>query len=357
MKILHLTSGKVWGGTECYILELYRRQTKEGHDVEVISANRPAVVDIFRKQGVKITTMQMHGHINVITPLKIAMKILATKGPVAIHVHKYNDAFIALNARRLLGNPDRVRIVSTTHLIEPAPTCRKYNRMYRGIDAMIFVSEAALKEFLSTSPDVDQTRLHVVHNSISPDRKHYKIAKKRDNDFVELMYAGRLIHEKGVDTLIKALSSVPNAKLKICGKGEDDYVASLKVLAEKLNVSDRIEWLDFQSDIFSQIASADIGIVPSRGAESFGLIILEFMSYAVPVITTDNGAQKEIITDGVDGLLVSPDDPTALAGAISRLTDDRNLRTKIGKSGQTTYLNRFSYDDFYKKILSLYNGV
>lgn len=357
MKIIHLTSGNVWGGSECYILELYKRQTAEGHDVEIISADRPDVVNIFRQLDCKVTTMQMHGHVNILTPVRLAMKILAAKGPVVIHVHKFNDALIAANARRLAGNPDRVRIVSTTHIIEPAATDRKHTRMYDSLDAMIFVSKAALDCFLSTNPAVDRSRLHIVHNSISRNRIHYEIAKRRDNDRVELMYAGRLIQGKGVDTLIEAMSMIPDAGLKICGKGEDAYVAELKSMAERLNVADRIKWVDFQSDIFSQIATADIGVVPSLQPESFGLIILEFMSHAVPVVTTDNGAQKEIITDGVDGMPVPPGNPAKMAEAIRRLVEDRHLRDRIGKSGLTTFQNRFSYDDFYKKIISVYKGA
>jgi len=356
MKIIHFSSGNVWGGSECYIFDLCKRQIEDGHDVEIISADRPEIVNIFRQHGFKVTIMQMHGHMNI-TPLRLAAKLRLSRQNTVIHVHKSSDAFLAQKARFLAGNPDHVKIVSTTHIIEPAVTDNKHNKMYGRMDAMIFISKISMNAFLSSSPRIDRQKIHLVYNSIVPVSITPSDKALDRTNKIEVLYAGRLIAEKGVDTLLEAIALVPGVMLKICGTGEDAYVSSLKAMADKLGISERTEWCGFRPNIFESIANADIGVVPSRWAEPFGLIILEFMSLKVPVVTTDNGAQPEIITNGVNGLLVKPDDPIALSQAIKTLADDATLRRKLGAAGLNTYKSRFTYEEFYRQITEVYHAA
>ena len=78
------------------------------------------------------------------------------------------------------------------------------------------------------------------------------------------------------------------------------------------------------------------------------------MSQGRPVVTTSNGAQPEIITDGFDGLLVAPDDPVALAGSLRRLIESPALRNDIGHHAADTFRERFTYPIFFSKIMKVY---
>ncbi len=354
MRIIHMISSRIWGGSEVYVLSLCKEQREAGHDVEIICAGNSVVKDGFEAEGFKVRTMTMHGHLNFMTSYRLAASLFNDRKKTVVHVHKFSDAFLAVKAKKLSHSQDHVRVVCTVHLIEPADTSARYKRLYDGLDAMIFISRIALRGFLSTNPPVNRNKLHVVYNSIKPSVVNNVV--KKNSRPVEILYLGRLLKEKGVDTLIESLMLVPDASLKICGTGEESYCNYLKQLAVKIGVEDRITWLGFSENVYMYIALADIGVVPSRWQEPFGLVLLEFMSQGVPVVTTDNGAQPEIITDGSDGLLVEPDNSSAFAKAIKKLVDDYDLRMRIGEKGRQTYRQKFSYDKFYREVMSVYEG-
>ena len=360
MKIIHLVSAKEWGGAEVYAISLAKEQVAHGHEVEIICADRPVVVKKFRDAGFKVTTMQINGHLNLLSPIRIALMSRCKRGEkTVIHVHRFCDNLLAAKAMRLLPAGQRPALVSTMHIIEPAPTDRRYNRLYKIIGRIIFISYKSRKGFLETSPAIDAKKLTVIHNSISTPSKasaepRRAPAKSRKTS---LCYVGRAYREKGIHTLISALPSIPGATLTICGTGEQRYLDELHDLASRLGVGESIHWVGFTDKADEYMSKADIGVVPSSWAEPFGLVILEFMSKAIPVVTTDNGAQPEIITDGVDGLLVPPERPDALAAAVNRLAQDPALREKIGNAARDTFERRFTYDKFYARIMDAYDSA
>ena len=124
-----------------------------------------------------------------------------------------------------------------------------------------------------------------------------------------------------------------------------------------MGVGDRISWLGFVSDIFGEIRNADICVAPSVWREPFGLTIIEFMSQARPVVTTNNGAQTEIITPCKDGILIPPSDPKALAEGIKSLASDIALRKGMGNEAFITFNSKFSYNVFFNRIIKVYQLV
>lgn len=349
MKIIHLVSNKVWGGGEQYVLDLATAFASRGDDVTIVSRNIDAVTHRFKDAGLPVTTMSLKGAIDLISPIRLANHICNGE-PAIIHVHNFKDAATALRARTLSRNSN-VRIVMTRHLVKPA----KRKSLYNKLDAMIFVSQLAKDEFMSTSPVLEPQKAIVVHNSI----KHTPATvESTPNDELTLMFHGRLSPEKGVDTLIQAFAKagLPNAKLIIAGSGDELYVKELQEIAHKAGVASRITWMGHITDIHPLIEKADIGVCPSRARESFGLAVVEYMAHGKPVITTNNGAQPEYITNGTNGLLVTPDDTAALAAAITSLSYAGQRQT-IGKAAQKTFEEQLAFPIFVDKIEKIYNTV
>ncbi|MCM1517380.1 MAG: glycosyltransferase family 4 protein [Pseudoflavonifractor sp.] len=357
MKIIHLVSNKTWGGGEQYVLDLATAQRAGGHDVAVMTRNFPAVSRRFLDAGFPVTTMPLKGSIDIISPL-ILGRCLAKEGKVVVHVHNFKDAVVATRARSLSGNND-VRVVLTRHLVRPARTSRRHIALYRSIDAMVFVSQLALDEFLSSCPQVDMSRVHVIHNGISVPSDVTDTTPSHSNSDITVMYHGRIAPEKGIDILINALPLVkhPGLRVVIAGTGRPEYIATLRRLADVAGVSGMIDWAGHVDDIFPLIRQTDIGVTPSRARESFGLATVEYMACGKPVIATTSGAQREYINDGVNGLLVPPDDPQALAEAITRLCDSPTLRHRLGTAAKATVIDRLSYSRFYNAIMAIYNSL
>ncbi|MDO4319907.1 MAG: glycosyltransferase family 4 protein [Bacteroidales bacterium] len=358
MNVIHLVTNRAWGGGERYVLDLCRTLRADGHRVDVLTRRKSAPREIFEAEGLRKGTIGPGGPLDILSPVRLARHLRGIEGEAIVHVHNFKDAATAEAARKLLPDPGRIRIVCTRHLVKPAPTEQSRVGVLAALDAIIFVSDKARQVFLSTNPAIDNARLHTVHNSI-PDPGRAESSRPADAlGPVKILYVGRISPEKGVDTLIRSLGKISTLPwtAEICGTGQARHVMPLMRMARELGIADRIDWPGHVSEPLRRMASADIIVLPTRAPEAFGLTLLEAMSQGVPVVTTDNGAQPEIITDSIEGLLVAPDDPQAMADALRRLAESPTLRRDIGERGRETFAGRFGYDRFYNDIIDIYHG-
>ena len=350
MNIIHLVSNKVWGGGEQYVLDLSEELAAKGNKVTIVARNIPAVTQRFEEASLPVVTMPLKGVLDIISPFKLA-SMVRNMPEAIIHVHNFKDASTAIRARRISGNKN-LRIVLTRHLVKSA----KKSSIYKKIDAMIFVSQLALDKFLSSSPNIGNSKISVVHNSIK--LPPFATADATPGDSVSIMFHGRLSPEKGIEILIKAFAKLNNekARLVIAGSGEAEYTNSLKKLAAENGAANRIEWTGHIKNIHPLIEKADIGVCPSMVPESFGLAVIEYMAHGKPVITTNNGAQREYITPNVDGILVPPAAVEETANAIERLLNKEEC-ARIGKAAKTTFDKKLAYPVFYKAIYNIYESL
>lgn len=358
MNVLTLLSNKVWGGGERYALDLCKRLAADGHSVAAITRGIEAVDRPFKAAGIPTGRLPLRGAFDIVSPIRLAKVLDHTEAPVVVHVHNFKDAATALRARRLMHDPSKVRVICTRHLVKPAKTNRSSQRIYSELDALIFVSDAVLEAFLSTDPKIDEDKIYLLHNAIQPPQAGlpHKIEKAPGSP-VTVLYTGRISPEKGVDVLLDAMAKLPdNILLEIAGTGTPRTVEQLEQRCKSLGIAGRVKWLGHVDDVFSIMARADIGVVPSVWVEPFGLVVLEYMSMGVPVVASAAGGPLEIITTGVDGFLVAPGDATALAEAIASLASDPQLRSTIGEAGYLCATECFGYEDFYKTMKKIYEG-
>ena len=154
---------------------------------------------------------------------------------------------------------------------------------------------------------------------------------------------GRLSPEKGHIELLHAIALLSRGGERIIfalvGDGAVDYRLYLQGRAEALGIRKHVFFAGYQGDPTPWIDAMDIVVVPS--VESFGLTIVEAMSLSKPVIAVAAGGPLDIVHDGVDGILVPPRDPGALAEALERLVAQPALRSKLAAQGTIT-AQRFS---------------
>lgn len=362
MNILHLVSNKVWGGGERYALDLCLEMERRGHSCAVITRHGvPAVDAPFQAAGIAVGHLPLRGALDFISPSKLSRVLSAMELPVAVHVHNFKDALVALRARKLMRAGGRgVRIVCTRHLVRPAKTSSLERGIYRELDALIFVSDCARRVFLSKAPAelLDSPRILTVHNSVSaPD----PAPGKADCDKLRFIYVGRISPEKGVDVLVDAFAKVESlrpgrASLRVCGTGDSRVAMPIVRRARGLDVEKKIEWLGHVPDVYPELSASDAVVVPTRAPEAFGLAALEGMSQGLPAIGTSGGALPEIIRDGIDGLIVPPGDAEALAQAMLRLIDNPGDASAMGRNARRRAAEDFSFSSFADKIESIYRG-
>ncbi len=167
---------------------------------------------------------------------------------------------------------------------------------------------------------------------------------------------GRLDRGKGIDVLLRALPALSDVRVVIAGDGPERR--HLQRLADELRIGDRVEFLGWLTDPARLLADLDVLVVPSR-ADSMPLVILEAMHTGLPVVATTVGSVPEVITDRSTGLLVPPDEPSALAAALRILIADRGLRLRLGAAAArcaaadaSDTAMAASYDRLYRSVLS-----
>ena len=172
----------------------------------------------------------------------------------------------------------------------------------------------------------------------------------RSGNIVSIISIGRAVEKKGYDILLKALALIADDKgwtFHHIGGGQD--LKKLKARAKTLGLARRITWHGAvnRDHVVKALAQADLFVLPARIARSGdrdGLpnVIMEAMAMALPCIGTTVSALPEIITPEKTGLLVEPEDPKALAGALARLIHDRDLRLALGGDAARIVRDRFS---------------
>ena len=164
---------------------------------------------------------------------------------------------------------------------------------------------------------------------------------------------GRITAWKGQKVLIEAIRQLPEVHALIVGEAlftDEDrrYRQSLTDLAAQLGLAGRVHFAGFQLDIVPFLKAVDLVVHCSTSPEPFGRVIVEAQLAGKPVIATKGGASAEIVDHRVTGILVNPDDPEGLAGAIQQILENRSWADELAVNGQRTARERFALDGVLK---------
>jgi glycosyltransferase involved in cell wall biosynthesis len=166
----------------------------------------------------------------------------------------------------------------------------------------------------------------------------------------------RLAPEKGVDVLIRAMALVGrDALLVLAGDGPD--LDACRALAFALGLGDHVRFLGLRDDVERVYVAADVVVMPSLWDEAFGLVVVEAMASARPVVVTASGAMPEIVVHGQGGLVVPKRDEVAMAGAIGRLLDDDALRARMGQAARALAVARFGLPAWVERVMAEYAAL
>lgn len=358
MTLIHIVASNKWGGPQRYALDICRHFMAKGWDVEVFTRDAKAVDFPFQSAGIRRSHAPLSGLFDLSTALVLIRRMRSIpKGDGVIHVHRYRDAFTALLARKIAGRRD-IRIVSTSHIVRKGKDSWLYRRIYRNLDAQIFVSGIAAGRFMSAwrddNPPFAPEKVHVLHNSLF--NPPLEISREPQRGPVTAMFHGPLKPGKGLETLIDAMSTIRDIKirLRIVGSGNPDYVDSLRRRAISRGVMDMIDWHRHTYNPHPLIHESHFGVLPSVSEEAFGLANLEYMANGKAQICTSNGAQNEYLTDGRNAIMVAPAQSQALADAMKALASDPQRRQDMGRAAAKDFAENFSWDNFGRRLESIY---
>lgn len=221
----------------------------------------------------------------------------------------------------------------------------RVNRYYRDVDLLLLLTQRDAERFELEGFN----NVGVMHNSLS-----FYPELTSDLSTPVVVAAGRYAGEKGYDRLIDAFAAVaerhPGWLLKIFGHGP--LHGPLQKQAERLGLADRVLLPGLAADIESELRGSSVFALSSIH-EGLPMALAEAMACGVPCVAFDCApGVREIITDGVDGLVVPPRDVDALAEGLDRLMGDEALRRRLGAAARTS-VRRFAPD----QVLAQWEGL
>ncbi len=356
MNILLLNAGLSWGGVESQALVLAQALRKNGHTVIVGCSREGYVKDKAEKLGFVVTELTVLKSWNIIALLKIIKIVIKEKIDV-VFVSLGKEYWIAAVAAKLSGR----KLIIVRHLLYKLNKHTTWLLSHHA-DKVLAVSKAVKEVMVSSGISVGG--IEVVYNGIVMDRfcsdGTEKDAVRKElgipKNSIVIGTAGKLHLYKGMLELVNALARVvvqhPDAFLLFVGDGF--CRSQLEKEIRKFSLQDKILITGVRNDMNRMYVAMDIFVLASQSNEAFGMVLLEAMALSKPVIGTRVGGIPEIIRHEINGLLIPPADPTALADAISRYIRNPEFLEKMAQAGRKTVELEFSDDVLgqrYQKIL------
>lgn len=362
MKILLLTSHLDMGGISMYIVNLSRYLKKLGHEVVVVSGGG-SLEEKLASNGINSVVMDIRTKFEfglktwkALLPLK---KLIEAEGIDIVHSQTRVTNVIGSLLDLFTGVPH----VATCH------GSFKHKRLSRRVfpcwGRQTVAISSSVAEHLTRDLGVAAGNVHRIYNGIETDKYSSKTpglsARDLRNDIglddrrPVIGTVGRISPVKGHRYLIDAFDILikkgVDAQLLIVGNGPDE--GTLKKLAARLPAADRIFIDPGKAAIVDYLSIFDVYCMPSVD-EGFGLSLVEAMAAGRPCVASDIGGLSEIITDGIDGLLVPACDPGALAKAVKRLLEDPVLRERIASAGRERALKDFNIEKCVSGTVEVY---
>ena len=354
-RVLQLLATGGSGGAQESYTGLLLRLDRGRYDVRALSLSAGSAVSRLRALGVGVDVIDE-------TDDELAIRELAAwlrrEEIDLVHSHMYRAEVLGTRAAVAAGTPVIMATVHSSRVRSPADTALLAS-LTPHMDRLIVPSDSIAHKVRCEGRD--GARFAVIPNGVDLSRfaSPAPPCTMRDQfgipcDAPLIGVVARLESEKGhrylIDAMPAVLQAAPDAWLAIVGEGS----AADALMAQAAALSDRIVFTGRRDDVSALTADLTVAVLPSL-REAQGISILEAMARRRPVVASAVGGIPEVITSGVDGLLVPPADPVALAEAIGSLLSSPALRERIGESGFRTVRDRFSIDAQVKRIEVVYD--
>lgn len=366
MIIAEVCFSSAWGGLEHYCADSIRRLAIGGHDVlPVVRAGSP-LEEKLRSEGLSPVTLHPLDYFSPLSTLRLA-RLFKKHTISAVHLHRTQDLGTALLASDLAGVPNRVLTLQMeSHRRKGDP----YHRWVYGRLTRVLTITERMRKLVIDRVAVNSGKVRCLYYGVdvaqlrSEAEPGHEI-RRRWNISPEAFVVGivgRLERLKGQEVLFKAAEylkgRIPGLTVMIVGDetvGQAGETYRLKRIAVELTPDVKVVFTGYQSPPGGIVPAFDVSVLASR-KETFGLVVIEAQALGVPVVATDAGGVPEIIEDGVNGLLVAPDDPEAMAEALERLYREPELRSRIGEAGSRNVETRFSMDAHMEGLVRALEG-
>ena len=219
------------------------------------------------------------------------------------------------------------------HTLYTALNVRGERRAFGTARLVVAVSDRVRAELIDAG--VPPARIRVIPNGVdptefAPGRTSRSALGLPDRGPLGLFVGDLKTPRKNLDTVLRALTETPRLHLAVAGRTEG---SPYPALAAQLGLDDRVHFLGFRSDVADLMRAADLVVCPSR-YEPFSLVVLEALASGRPVVTVRSVGAASLLSEDCAIVLENPDDPSALAAALTALAEDPARRDDMGRAGR-----------------------
>ena len=366
-RVLYLVDTLNVGGTESQLVQVALRLHSTSHHVTVgcLRAEGP-LLEVLKGAGIPVvefrkekTLVSLNGAYQL---LRLAI-FLRRKRFHVFHAHDLWANLLGVPAARLARTP--IIISSRRYLADLEwyrPWRNKVIRMIYRLSTHVAVNSTAVRDLLVERDGLPLEKVRVLYNGVDIDR-FARARRNRVGLLPGVRHRSKLIavvanmygRVKGHASLIAAARNVcrdvPDAMFVLIGDGQERPTLEQRV--REAGLSTNCLFLGSRKDVPELLACCDLSVLPSE-AEAMPNSVLEAMAAGLPVVATSVGGIREIIANEVNGLLVPPGDPGALAAAILRILQDADLARRLSRAGQRRARTHFGFDRLVAKLQQLY---
>ena len=370
LRVCHVMSADLWAGAEAQVATLASSLAAEGVPLSAVLFNEGPLAERLRRAGVEVAVFDERRH-GALALLARTTAFLRARRFDIVHTHRNKDGVIGTLAAKLAGVP---RVVRTVHgLAEPMHGWERakylaYEVLDRSLlwlfaDRTIAVSRHVAKALRAGGYRPDS--LVTIHNGLDLDgitvRRSAAVVRRSlgiAEQALVIGTAGRLCPVKAQDLLLRAAPAIlrerPDTRFLIAGSGPLRH--NLNELATRLRISSSCLFLGAVNDVHDVIAAMDVFVLTSLH-EGLPMALLEAMALERPVVATAVGGVPEVVSHGVDGLLIQGRDDRALASACLTLANDPPRARTLGKRARQTVEQRFSAGTNGRAVLGTYQAI
>lgn len=375
---------RIIGGLGRHVYHLATSLAMQGAKVHVVTKDHPGTPEYEESEGVHVYRVVRYPpdipqeewvswtlQFNVALMEKSVALINDLKNINIIHAHDW----LVAHAASSLKHAYRIPVVATVHATEfgrhqghlPGPM----NKLIHQIEWWLTFESVRticcsryMRDQITDIFQLPEDKVDIIPNGIDADSFRHEISvdlyrKKYVAKGDKLVFfVGRLVYEKGVQTVIEAmpiiLRKIPNVTFVVAGSGP--HVNQLKSLVIDLGLEGKVKFtghIDTDA-LFAFYKTADLTVVPSL-YEPFGMVVLESMAMGTPTIVADTGGLSEIVVHEETGLKFEPGNPESLATAMLRILTDQELVNRLTDDAMAYLGEQFNWDRIAKRTLEVYD--